>query len=63
MEPSVKSPQMNRFLDRLFDRQNKIKSNLCTVCDGPVLSFKDELSRKEYTISGLCQECQDECFK
>lgn len=24
--------------------------------------FRDELSRKEYSISGLCQDCQDEMF-
>lgn len=24
--------------------------------------FKDELSAKEYTISGLCQACQDDFF-
>lgn len=24
--------------------------------------FKDDLSRKEYQISGLCQKCQDSVF-
>ena len=24
--------------------------------------FKDELSKKEYSISGLCQDCQDKIF-
>jgi hypothetical protein len=24
--------------------------------------FRDELSRKEFEISGLCQLCQDEIF-
>ena len=24
--------------------------------------FRDNLSRKEYSISGLCQDCQDEFF-
>ena len=24
--------------------------------------FRDDLSRKEYSISGLCQNCQDEVF-
>lgn len=27
-----------------------------------VSTFRDEKSRKEYTISGLCQECQDAIF-
>ena len=26
-------------------------------------SFKDPLSEKEFEISGLCQNCQDETFK
>lgn len=25
-------------------------------------SFRDSLSEKEYTISGLCQDCQDKVF-
>ena len=25
-------------------------------------SFRDALSRKEFTISGMCQKCQDETF-
>ena len=24
--------------------------------------FRDDLSRKEYSISGLCQDCQDKVF-
>lgn len=26
------------------------------------LNFRDELSRREYEISGLCQSCQDAVF-
>ena len=25
-------------------------------------TFRDELSRKEFGISGMCQKCQDETF-
>jgi hypothetical protein len=25
-------------------------------------NFRDELSRKEFNISGLCQRCQDQVF-
>lgn len=31
-------------------------------CGKPIGDFKDQLSAKEYTISGLCQDCQDEVF-
>jgi hypothetical protein len=34
----------------------------CVVCAGDASEFKDDISAKEYTISGLCQECQDEAF-
>lgn len=32
-------------------------------CGGPVESFRDTLSQREYYISGLCQKCQDQIFK
>jgi len=36
----------------------------CPFCDKPVRAddFRDELSQKEFKISGLCQSCQDEIF-
>ena len=41
----------------------------CVKCGASVvltkdggLDFRDELSEKEYTISGLCQTCQDGIF-
>ena len=37
---------------------------ICPFCNKPVNEneFKDELSRKEFEISGLCQSCQDDFF-
>ena len=35
------------------------KANLCPTCDEPVGLFRDELSKREYNISGMCQKCQD----
>ena len=36
----------------------------CPGCNKPInaYDFRDELSKKEYHISGLCQKCQDEIF-
>ena len=34
----------------------------CVKCGEFKLEFRDELSRKEYGISGLCQTCQDSIF-
>jgi len=40
------------------------RNGFCPFCKEKidVKSFKDELSRKEYKISGLCQKCQDKTF-
>ena len=34
----------------------------CVKCGQPAVDFRDELSRKEFGISGFCQSCQDEIF-
>jgi len=34
----------------------------CTTCKTPHLKFRDDLSIKEYGISGMCQTCQDKTF-
>ena len=34
----------------------------CPLCGQSAVSFRDELSVKEYRISGLCQSCQDSVF-
>jgi hypothetical protein len=34
----------------------------CVICGGDAILFSDNLSETEYTISGMCQLCQDEIF-
>ena len=41
---------------------NAIKNNTCVVCKDKITEFKDEISMKEYQISGFCQKCQDKTF-
>jgi len=43
----------------------RVENGQCPVCGEEIDSkeFKDELSRKEFRISGMCQECQDKTFK
>ena len=43
---------------------DRTKFNLCPLCGNPVKmeDFKDALSRKEFAISGMCQECMDSIF-
>ena len=43
-------------------RSTAMAAKKCVVCAGDASEFKDEISAKEYTISGLCQECQDIAF-
>ena len=58
--------QKKNLLKQLgFDKEvARVESRLCPFCKMPVTDedFRDELSRKESRISGLCQTCQDEIF-
>lgn len=49
-------------LAQMFDNA---AHGFCPFCGKPVSadSFRDELSRKEFSISGLCQVCQDDFFE
>lgn len=67
---SNKSPEMMAFLNgmtgALFGRSldDCFLNGICVACHGPVKEddFKTRISQKEYTISGMCQECQDKTF-
>lgn len=60
--PSKKSPEMTDALDRMFGRSAAILANKCVICRGDAKTFRNEISKKEYTISGMCQSCQDSTF-
>lgn len=52
-----------RPADFLFpNRRKSIASGSCSHCGGEAKTFKNDVSRKEYAISGFCQTCQDEVF-
>ena len=59
-----KHPEIDAFLKNLFgkDRREMIENDLCMMCNNSAFTFRDELSRREYSISGLCQTCQDKAF-
>ena len=44
------------------NRIPRINGRVCMICRGKVEGFKDELSEKEFLISGMCQLCQDKTF-
>ena len=57
-----KSAPIKDFLEELFPgAAERVRKGDCVGCDRHVTfdSFRDNLSRKEYGISGLCQLCQD----
>jgi len=37
-------------------------NNQCVICGELADNFTDELSRKEFQISAMCQTCQDNVF-
>lgn len=67
MKPTPKAPEIERAASTLANNKNSrediMKKEQCAFCDTPNLNFRDELSRKEYRISQLCQDCQDKVFK
>jgi len=42
-----------------------VEKNKCPLCkkDINLEDFKDDLSKREFEISGMCQKCQDDIFK
>jgi len=63
-----KSIEMENALNNLsrafFGRSRKecFENSACVMCGGPAIEFRNELSKKEYTISCMCQTCQDDLF-
>lgn len=44
---------------------DRVKEGKCAFCGkeiDTVFEFRDKLSRREFAISGQCQECQDKTF-
>jgi RNA polymerase-binding transcription factor DksA len=57
---------MQEFNDKtngsISDMLDNFDKGLCCDCGKSIGSFKDEVSYKEYKITGMCQKCQDELF-
>ena len=55
----------NDFLKKIFPEEAaNVEKGLCPFCAKEVneKDFRDELSKKEFKISGICQKCQDKVF-
>jgi RNA polymerase-binding transcription factor DksA len=62
MNRSLMQEANNKMENAFQDMLDNFDKGLCCDCGKPVGSFKDELSYKEYKITGMCQKCQDELF-
>lgn len=42
----------------------RVEMGLCPICGIKIEtgSFRNEISKKEFKISGMCQKCQDDIF-
>jgi len=69
-DPTPKSPEIEAFLEKNFGRTTAINSSKCVPkpigCgrDIPEEEFPTwlEVERREYRISGLCNNCQQQVF-
>lgn len=58
-----KSQEIKNFLEGIFPgTKEAIETKHCPSCRKPIGEFRNEVSKKEYLISGLCQKCQDSVF-
>jgi hypothetical protein len=58
---------MNKKNHEIYGFEKKIKlveEKKCPTCKKDIkeTDFRDELSKREHKISGMCQECQDLVF-
>jgi len=64
----MKATKKSKYIENLLtsmsgrDRVQCVKERLCACCGGAAYYFDGKLSKKEYTISGMCQPCQDLVF-
>jgi hypothetical protein len=70
-KPSYKADHVNEFIDSQLKlmggnpkgRVGSIEADECALCILPAKSFRGLGDEREYTISGMCQECQDDTFR
>lgn len=64
----ARSPEMQNFLDELSSElfgnslSAAVDAGFCVMCSNEAKRFRNPQSRKEFQISGMCQDCQDSFF-
>ena len=63
MRIKIKKPVFFNEKEIVFEDEKTIE-RVCPICKEKINfdDFEDELSKKEYQISGICQSCQNEIF-
>lgn len=53
-----------QFAARVIGGHNALNAGRCPTCQSGISEedFRDELSKREFGISGMCQSCQDSVF-
>lgn len=39
-----------------------LDAGICVICGNPKGEFKDKMCEVEYTLTGMCQACQDNFY-
>ena len=53
---------INSLIPKAITREYAISEGICVICEAKdieISSFTDDVSVREYQISGMCQVCQD----
>jgi len=59
-------PDLNKPIFAIMpELADRVINSCCTYCNAPIKpnEFKDKISAKEFSISGMCQSCQDDIFQ
>lgn len=71
MSNSIKKAEKSDVIENMLEeisqflntpRSMAFGQQSCVMCGGEASEFKDDASKKEYAISGMCQGCQDRFF-
>lgn len=64
-QATYKNPSLEKAIKKLtgIDRVANISGDVCSLCNKEARKFKDPESEREYKISGMCQQCQDNFFE
>lgn len=57
-----RSRPFTQLAARILGGHNALNAGRCPTCQGEIREFRDDLSQKEWAISGMCQECQNSVF-